>query len=150
MYNIGKILPHRETMVFISGVESVDLAQGLLTARVDTKETDILYDKELGGIPAYVSLEYMAQSVGCFTGINDISENSDATPQAGFLIGSRKLEIFTPIIEANKSYYIDIKSLFCDDNIVSFECRVYDEKLTIAKATLNAYRPKDINDFKNK
>ena len=67
---------------------------------------------------------------------------------AGFIMGSRDLHIMIPKFDVNQNYYVHVQSLFCDNNLASFECEIYDSKNKIvATGNLNAFRPDDINDF---
>lgn len=146
MTDIEKLLPHRKPMIVLSDIESIDIKNGTLTARIDIKETDILFDAYLRGVPTYSAVEYMAQAIGCFVGHYDLSQNKK--PGIGFVLGSRKLEVFEPVLMLGNTYFIDVKALFVDDDIASFDCLIYtQEKQKIATAILNAYRPKNIEDF---
>ena len=146
-YNIEKLLPHKPPMVFISDVEKVNLKDGTLTAKVIIKESDILYDSTLKGVPSYASLEYMAQAIGCFAGMSDLASDPNSTPRVGFIMGTRKLIINASILKLGMTYFVDVHTLFSDGNIVSFECRLYDNDVEIANATINAYRPDDVDEF---
>lgn len=146
-YDVEKLLPHKPPMVFISGVEKVDLKNGTLTAKLDIKVSDILYDSTLKGVPSYASLEYMAQAIGCFAGISDLASDPNATSRVGFIMGTRKLTINAPVLKLGLPYFVDVHTLFSDGNIVSFECRLYNHDVEIANATINAYRPDDVNEF---
>ena len=147
-YDLTKIIPQRAPMIFLSDVEKFDYENQELVARVDVRETDLMYDKNLGGIPSCASLEFMAQSVGCCVGLNDLHDNPNATPAVGFVLGSRKISVYKPVYLLGHSYFVHVKSMFFDNNIASFDCRVVDaDDNIIADGTLNAFRPDDITKF---
>ena len=146
-YDIARLLPHKPPMVFISGIKKVDLQNGTLTAKVVIKESDMLYDSTIKGVPSYASLEYMAQAIGCFAGISDLTSDPNIAPRVGFIMGTRKLSLNAPILKLGMTYFVDVHTLFSDGNIVSFECRLYDDNVEIASATINAYRPDDVDEF---
>ena len=147
MQTPNELLPHEPPMVFVSDVCSFDAEKGALTARAHIQKTDILYQPAIGGVPAYAALEYMAQTIGCLVGLYDLRENKK--PRVGFVLGTRKLKIEKPVLKSDEDYLIHVTSLFCDDNMASFDCVMCHEKTneTVATAIVNAYRPENINDF---
>lgn len=147
-YDLTKLIPQKTPMVFLSDVEDFDYENQTLVARVDVKDTDLLFDKNLGGIPSWASLEFMAQSIACCVGLGDLHDNPNATPAVGFVLGSRKISVLKPVYLAGHSYFIHVKSMFCDQNIASFDCNILDEdNNVVATGALNAFRPDDIKQF---
>ena len=147
-YDLTKIVPQRAPMIFLSDVEEFDYENHTLVARVDVSETDLLFDKNMGGIPSWASLEFMAQSVAAYVGLGNLHHNPDADPAIGFVLGSRKLSVFKPVYLVGHSYFIHVKSMFCDQNIASFDCKIVDEyNNVVAAGALNAFRPDDIKQF---
>ena len=147
-YDLTKIIPQRAPMIFLSDVESFDFGAAELVARVDIRDTDLLFDKNLNGVPSWAALEFMAQSIACYVGLEDLHKKPDAAPAVGFVLGSRKISVSAPVFLVNKSYFVHVKSLFCDSNIASFDCEIIDEdKNIIANGALNAFRPDDITEF---
>lgn len=147
-YDLTKLIPQRSPMIFLSDVEEFDYKNKTLVARLDVRDTDIMFDKNLGGIPSWASLEFMAQSVACFVGLSDLHDDPNAAPAVGFVLGSRKLSVSRPVYLVNHSYFVRVVSLFCDENIASFDCQILDEdNNVIASGALNAFRPDDINKF---
>ena len=147
-YDLTKLIPQRAPMIFLSDVEEFDYENQSLIARVDVSETDLLFDKNLGGIPSWASLEFMAQSVAAYVGLGDLHNNPNASPAVGFVLGSRKISVSSPVYLVNHSYFIHVKSMFCDQNIASFDCQIVDaDNNVIASGALNAFRPDDIKQF---
>ena len=147
-YTISDLIPQRPPMQLITAIESIDLEKQTLLARVDVTTDDLMYDAALGGVPSWVTLEYMAQAIGCFIGANDLATAPDTKPVVGFVLGSRKLSVDIPVYLAGQSYYIDIVSSFCDKNIANFECQIYNsDKQLVASGAVNVFRPDDIQKF---
>ena len=150
-FNPIDLLPQKAPMAFISAIESVDFDEQKMITRIDVKDTDLLFQKNINGVPGAVALEYMAQSIACYIGAQDIHLFGSTKAVAGFIMGSRDLHVMIPVFKKDESYYVHVKSMFCDDNIASFECNIYDSKNNlVANANLNAFRPDDINDFMGK
>ena len=147
-YDLTKLIPQRAPMIFLSDIEDFDYENQTLVARVDIRDTDLLFDKNLGGIPSWACLEFMAQSVAAFVGLGDLHNNPEAKPAVGFVLGSRKISVSAPVYLAGHSYFVHVKSLFCDQNIASFDCQILDENNNVVAAgALNAFRPDDIKKF---
>ena len=136
------LLPHNHPMIVINKVLDCDITAGTLTAIAIPNKDDVFYQPQINGIPSYFAIEYMAQSIGCFAGIYDLRHTHSNTPRIGFLLGTKKMEIFTPIISIDIPYTISITQLFMEDNLASFECVMVNSKNEkIAEAIINTYRP---------
>ena len=147
-YNISDLLPHRPPMQLITAVESVDFDAQTLVARVDITKDDLMYDEIINGIPSWISLEYMAQAVGCFIGAADRRRDPLSVPAVGFVLGSRKLSAKIPTYLVNQSYFVHVKSVFNDKNIANFDCQIYNsDNELVATGAINVFRPDDIKQF---
>ena len=147
-YDLTKVIPQRAPMIFLSDVEEFDYEKQTLIARVDIRDTDLLFDENLGGIPSCASLEFMAQSVAACVGLTDLHNNQNADPAVGFVLGSRKISVLKSVYLVGHSYFIHVKSMFCDQNIASFDCQIFDQDNNlVATGVLNAFRPDDIKKF---
>lgn len=147
-FNPIDLIPQKAPMAFITAIESVDFDKQKMLTRVDVSDTDLMFQKNINGVPSCAALEYMAQSIACYIGAQDIHLTGETKAVAGFIMGSRDLHIMIPKFDVNHSYYISVRSLFCDNNIASFECEIYDSnKKLVANGNLNAFRPDDINNF---
>lgn len=147
-YNIPDLLPHRPPMQLITAVESVDFDTQTLIARVDITPDDLMYDENTGGVPSWISLEYMAQAIGCFIGAADRLENPNSKPAVGFVLGSRKMTVNIPTYLADQSYFVHVASAFCDKNIANFDCKIYNaDNDLVASGAINVFRPDDIKQF---
>ena len=90
----------------------------------------------------------MAQSIACYIGAQDIYMTGKTKAVAGFIMGSRDLHFMLDGFHVGKSYYVHVQSLFCDNNIASFQCEIYDmNNVLVANGNLNAFRPDDLNNF---
>ncbi|MBO4582683.1 MAG: hypothetical protein J5714_01315 [Alphaproteobacteria bacterium] len=147
-YNISDLLPHRPPMQLITAVESVDFDAKTLVARVDVTKNDLIYDERIDGIPSWISLEYMAQAVGCFIGAADRRCDPLSVPAVGFVLGSRKLSVNIPTYLTGQSYFVHVKSVFYDKNIANFDCQIYNsDNELVATGAINVFRPDDIKQF---
>ena len=142
------LLPQKAPMAFITAIEDVDFDNQKMITRIDIKDTDLMFQKNINGVPSCVALEYMAQSIACYIGAQDIHVTGETKAVAGFIMGSRDLHFMISKFNMGESYYVHVQSLFCDNNVASFNCKVYDSNNNVvASGNLNAFRPDDINNF---
>ncbi len=147
-YNISDLLPHRSPMQLITAVESVDFDNQTLVARVDITRDDLMYDDVIGGVPSWISLEYMAQAIGCFIGAADREHDPESKPIVGFVLGSRKLTVDIPTYLVGQIYFIHVAAVFFDKNIANFDCQIYNsDNNLVASGAINVFRPDDIQKF---
>lgn len=135
---LDDVLPHRKPMVLIDEIVSFDAAAGSLTAAVTP-------------VPAWcenwVAIEYMAQTAAALAGKVDRLEGYAGPARPGFLLGTRRLDLGLDRFEVGVRYLVTATCAFSDTETASFDCAVTRDGDVVAKATLNAYRPRDIHGF---
>lgn len=137
-YNLEKILPHNHPMILIDELLDIDINTMTAKASVTISEDKIFYDKDLKGVSTLVGIEYMAQTIGCCA----YFLNGEKEPEVGFLLGTRFYKTFIDKFELNKTYTISAKQVFSDNQLVSFECFIYNNDIECASATVNVYQPR--------
>ena len=161
-------LPHSTTMVLIDDVLNVDMENQIVKASVKIHKDKIFFDKEINGISPLVGIEFMAQTIGCYayfkanhknfgSNIKNLTKEAfsqiEKKPSIGFLLGTRLYENSLEKFENEKTYIITAQEIYGDDELVSFECLIYNEKEDnnpknyIAKATINAFQPNDVEKY---
>lgn len=134
-----ELLPHRPPMMVLAQVVSVAVP-GEAVAIADTSSSSAFYDPDLGGIPACVALEYMAQTMALAVGAERRREGKP--PKVGFVLGTRRLSVKVAAFECGKRYEVKATCACADDAVASFDCSIQDpEKEIVAMATLTAYQP---------
>ena len=145
---VSDLLPHKDKMVLLDGIVSYSPEDKMIVARVDVTEESPFYDDRLGGVPNFVSIEYMAQASVALAEISQKANDPSAKPRPGMLLGTRKLGLDTGKFEKGRRYLVSAKDVFDDGTTASFECEVRDaEGNTVAAASLTAYRPEDFTQF---
>jgi predicted hotdog family 3-hydroxylacyl-ACP dehydratase len=141
---LDELLPHRPPMVLIDSVESFDAEAKRLTARVTIGENQLFFTGD--GVPNWVAIEYMAQTAAALVGCHDRYDGNPARP--GLLLGTRRLELKLEKFEVGRTYRIIAENVFGDSDAASFACTIEDDDgKTVATASLNAYRPPDMEQF---
>ena len=143
---LEELIPHRPPMVLIDAVESFDAAAKRLVARVTIGANQLFSGPD--GVPNWVAIEYMAQTAAALVGLYDKVTAPGAPARPGLLLGTRRLDLKLDRFEMGKSYRITAENVFSDADAASFACSIEDETgETVATATLNAYRPSDMEQF---
>ena len=142
-------LPHSAPMVLIDEVLNVDMKNQIVKTSVKIHDDKIFFNKEINGISPLVGIEFMAQTIGCYA----YYKAGKTIPKIGFLLGTRQYENKLEKFENGKTYIITAREIYGDNELVSFECLIYNEgedenpKNYIAKATINAFQPKDVEKY---
>lgn len=145
--DLASILPHKAPMILISGVEECDLEALELKASVEISEDSMFFDAALGGVPAWLGIEYMAQSVGALFGLWKQARQQDQQ-QLGFILGTRRYANSSPYFKNGERYFINVSEIFFDAEIGSFRCVISDAQgNTCAEAEINVFTPQDAKEF---
>ncbi len=144
-YDLEKILPHNHPMILIDDIEEINLENGSVTTTVTIREDSVFFDKELDGISYVTGIEFMAQTIGCYSHF----KSGEEEPSIGFLLGTRSYKCNIDKFEKGKTYTIKAVEIFGDNELVSFECFIYNNNIECAKATVNVYKPQNASDFLN-
>ncbi len=144
------LLPHRAPMLLLS--EVVDYDEQAAIARVHITEDSPFFDASLGGVPTWVGMEYMAQTIGIWEGHHKLRHNKPV--QAGFLLGARRYECTQAVFPVNctltvsaKPVYLDVSGIGAFDCTISSENRTIGSNTMIATAQIKAFRPEDPKAF---
>lgn len=142
-------LPHSAPMVLIDEVLNVDMENQIVKTSVKIQDNKMFFDKEINGISPLVGIEFMAQTIGCYA----YFKAGKTIPKIGFLLGTRQYENKLEKFENGKTYILTAREIYGDNELVSFECLIYNEgedensENYIAKATINAFQPKDAEKY---
>ncbi len=138
--NPSEFLLHRKPMMLVTGIRHYSEDQ--LETYIDLSIPSIFTGAN-GSVPAWVGLEYMAQSIAIFAGIQ--AKQNKSPLKLGFLLGTRKYESFLTSFDANALLTVSIEcSLLSDDGLALFDCTIHDEqKRLLARADVKAIMPDD-------
>lgn len=142
--NLENLLPHDHPMILISGVDSYDKNLRMVKCYVDIDERSYFYDPNIKGVPSYLSLEYMAQTIASLAGIYTWSQGLE--PLKGFVLGTRKMNLAVSRLVPGR-YEIVCEELFFDNKFGSFDCRLSSNGEELGSSILNAYKVEDMDKF---
>lgn len=141
---VQELLPHSPPMVLIDRVVSYDDIS--LIAEVTITAGSKFFDPNRQSVPAWVGIEYMAQSISALAGIR--SKQNGTEVKIGFLLGTRKYLIKEKSFALGKVLQVQVNQLFRDESgLASFDCQIKDDKLLMVESRINVYEVNDINSF---
>lgn len=147
MNNISKMLPHDYPMVLIDKVTEFDSENHYVVSSTTIKESMPFFDKTINGMSSVVGIEFMAQTIGCYSYL----KRKKIKPRMGFLLGTRMYNNSIEFFENGKTYTIKAEEVYNDNKLCAFGCQIFDENQEeIACATINAYQPENIEEYLNK
>ena len=141
--DMEKILPHDKPMIFIDKVLEVNLEESYTTCEVTIHDKKIFFDKEINGMSPLVGIEFMAQTIGCYS----FYKSGQKPPKIGFLLGTRMYKNSLEKFENDETYTIKAKEVYTDNELVSFECLIYNKNNEVANAVINVYQPENAEEY---
>jgi predicted hotdog family 3-hydroxylacyl-ACP dehydratase len=138
---ISALVPHADPMLLIHGL--VEQGETWLIAAVDLSRTNLF--ATTAGIPSYVALEYMAQTISAYAGSQNSAKH--LPPHIGFLLGTRHFVSSSVYLPSEGTALIRVDVIFAEASTVSlFDCRMYlalAPGTELARATIKAFQPDD-------
>lgn len=141
--DLETLLPHRAPMLLLS--EAVGYGEDFASALVHITTDSPFFDTALGGVPSWVGMEYMAQTIGIWSGYQQLKKKS--VVHVGFLLGSRRYECNSPVFPAGCTLQLSARLVYHDDSgLGAFDCLI-DGNNIIASAQIKAFSPENPKDF---
>jgi predicted hotdog family 3-hydroxylacyl-ACP dehydratase len=129
-----ELLCHRDPMIFIDRVLKADQNELLAEVRVELGKP---FFEEGIGVPAWVGLEYMAQSIAALSGLK--AKTADEDIPLGLLIGCRRYASDVAVFPEGAILRIRITELdVMDKSLGAFDCTIGNPD-TIVTARLMVY-----------
>jgi predicted hotdog family 3-hydroxylacyl-ACP dehydratase len=142
--SLTRLLPHRAPMILLDRVLLSDPA--FLDAQVSIR-ADSLFLRN-GVVPAWVGVEYMAQTCACYAGIEARARGEAA--RVGFLLGAREYRTTVAGFELGASLRVRACPIHREDGGLSvMECQIYrcGQALPLVRATLTVYELADLEAY---
>lgn len=140
-YPIDELVPHSGTMSLLDKV--VEYGEDWLTAEVTISPETLFLTND--AVPAWVGVEYMAQTIAAFAGILAKTHQQDV--KLGFLLGTRKYISSVSSFPIGTRLLIRVeKELQSDDGLGVFNCSIDADNISVT-ARLNVFQPKDAEQF---
>ena len=132
---LAELIPHRPPMLLLERVVAFD--EESAQCAVEIRESSTFF--EPGGVPAWVALEYCAQTIAAYAGLK--ARGSGGAPKIGLLVAARELKLYTSAFPAGASLLVRVRREFGEERIGRFACEVTRDGAMVATASLSVYLP---------
>ncbi len=127
---LREILPQKSRMALIDRLISLDKECALGEAEID--ETNLFFDEELGGVPSWIALEMIAQTVAASAAVM-----AEKTTE-GMVLSVNNYSANVPIFRCGDVLEIMVKEDFAAPPVFRYEGKIKkgNEELVSAKITV--------------
>lgn len=138
-----QLIPHRPPAILLD--EVLDYGENHASALVRVRRDSPWFDPACDGVPAWVGLEYMAQTIAIWSGWQQLSAGEEIS--VAFLLGSRSYRCSSPQFAAGLDLTVSVKVLMIEPRgLGSFDCRIEGGGVE-ALARVSAFRPDQSHDL---
>ncbi len=134
---VEELLSHRGKMLLIDKVIKFD--DQSLTSQLIVRN-DSLFDNGTT-VPAWLGMEYMAQTIGAYQGMMDKIANRSI--QVGFLLGTRRYICDVPHFTVGETLTVHVERVMEDQGLGVFKCQIVNPDLLV-EANINVYQPNSL------
>lgn len=135
---IERYVPHRGSMLLLDRL--LEAGEEHAVAQVRVARDGLFVQPQ--GVPAWVAIEYMAQTVAAWAGWR-AAQKGEAV-KIGFLLGSRKLEALQPFFALGAVLRVEVQcELMGSNGLGMFSCQVLDNGQLAARARVSVFEPGD-------
>ncbi|WNO59544.1 hotdog family protein [Rheinheimera sp. MMS21-TC3] len=143
-YSIEQVLPHRAPMILLDNFIEAGADYGI--CQVAISESSPFYDPASNAVPAYVGIEYMAQTIAAYAGANRLKAGGQV--KIGFLLGCRKYQPQVTEFIAGTELTVRATELVRESSGLSvFECSISSQEQLLVSARLNVFEPEDYQEW---
>ncbi|MEY4561379.1 MAG: hypothetical protein RLZZ618_656 [Pseudomonadota bacterium] len=133
---IEAYVPHRSSMLLIHRL--IEAGDTHAVAEV-VVPADGLFTRD-GVVPAWVGIEYMAQTIAAWSGARH--RRAGGEPRPGMLLGTRRYDALGADFAVGASLRVEVNQEFIGANgLGMFDCRILQDGEPVATARLSIYEP---------
>jgi predicted hotdog family 3-hydroxylacyl-ACP dehydratase len=131
---IGELVPHGPEMTLIERLTEYSPRRSVATVTITPRSRFVEGD----GVPAWVGIEYMAQTIAAHAGYEGRLRGQP--PAIGFLLGTRAYRSDIGVFPLGVTLTISVEPLVTDAKLGAFQCAIATDRV-VAMAVLNTYQP---------
>ncbi len=132
--DIAELLPHAGPMRLIARV--VSHAPERTVCALDPAASDLFRDSD-GRVPAWVALEWMAQSIAAHGGL--LARASGRHPAPGMLVGAKRLELARAAFAPGDALEVEARFTGGAGGLASFDCTLRSGSERLASGSLSVF-----------
>lgn len=151
-WSVETLIPHSGDMVLID--EVLHASDESIQTRI-TPVPGGMFNREDGSVPAWVGIEYMAQTIAAFAGVKASKVGQDI--RLGFLLGTRHYHSNVTHFPPHVPLTISAECSIQDSNGLSvFNCSIFSENTATGgigserirvEASINVFQPDNVDIF---
>jgi predicted hotdog family 3-hydroxylacyl-ACP dehydratase len=139
-YRIADVLPYAQPMLLLD--ELLEFSDEHVSCAVHIRPHTMFCDGG-NGVPAWVGIEYMAQAMCAFSGVEEV--RAGLKPSIGLLLGSRLYQAEVEWFGLGSELVVRADLQLRDENnLVAFQCSIHEGARLLARGDVKAYRPSDV------
>ena len=141
--NVEEVIPHRGTMRLIDELtaEGADSLSAAVTIAADHP-----FHVKGHGVPTYVALEMMAQTICAKDGLDQL--RAGKPPSIGFLLGCQRFHTYREWLATGERVTAHVTCKLDAGEMGSFDCTLHDSADTLlARGSISVFRPRDVEKF---
>jgi predicted hotdog family 3-hydroxylacyl-ACP dehydratase len=131
---IGELLPHGGEMTLLDRLVEYGPQRSVATVTVRASSRFV----EKSGVPAWVGIEYMAQTIAAHAGYE--ARLRGEPPAIGFLLGTRSYRSDLGEFPLGATLTISVEPLVTEARLGAFQCSIATDRI-VATAVVNTYQP---------
>lgn len=145
--SVAALVPHAPPMLLIDRI--VAASANSMTVRVPISTASLFY-RQGQGVPSYVGIEYIAQTIAAIAGYRQHLAQQKVEPRVGFLLGTRRMSVLESWFVTGSQLDVAVEGIFEDGQMAVFDGTVHNEGRLVVSARVNVYQPDDLRDFSQK
>lgn len=142
-FSMSQLLPHEGRMLLVD--ELLEHREDGIVTALTIHANSVLCDG-VSGVPAWVGMEYMAQTACAYAGIQEA--RAGEKPRISLLLGSRSYQARVPVFSIGARLVVSAQLMMRDEaDLVVFQCSIRDadSHAELAVGDIKAIRPADIH-----
>jgi predicted hotdog family 3-hydroxylacyl-ACP dehydratase len=131
---IDDLVPHGPEMTLIERLAEYSPQRSVAEVTITAQSRFV----EAGGVPAWVGIEYMAQTIAAHAGYE--ARLRGEPPAIGFLLGTRAYSSELGAFPLGAKLTISVEPVVTDAQLAAFQCSIATDHV-VATAVVNTYQP---------
>lgn len=134
---MAELLPHAAPMILLDSVEQADETRVECSVLLSDRDPFMAE----GRVRAVVCLEYIAQAIGAFVGLERRARG--LRPQIGYIVGLRTLALHREYLQRGDRLRVSATLTWSDQETATFDGTVQCEGECVAEGQVTVYQPND-------
>lgn len=142
-YSVAELLPHGPSFMLLDALHEYGAEHA--SCHVDITPQSLFFEAE-HGVPGWVGVEYMAQTIGVYAGI--VRKQGGLPIEIGLLLGTRRYHCTAAYFAPGAQLTVRAEQLVRDaSGVAAFACSIHIAGHELARAEIKAFQPDDIRDY---